>query len=115
MDAKTTTAGSDVVAVRRRRRWPWLGAVVVLLLLLGAGVWLGLGLLGAARDARAAATRARADLQGSATALSAGDEAGARRYLSRALATNPNFSILHADDAARILSRLGAATPQAAR
>jgi tetratricopeptide (TPR) repeat protein len=47
--------------------------------------------------------------------LELGDEAGARRYLSRALATNPNFSILHADDAARILSRLGTATPQAAR
>jgi tetratricopeptide (TPR) repeat protein len=47
--------------------------------------------------------------------LELGDEAGARRYLSRALATNPNFSILHADDAARILSRLRTAMPQAAR
>jgi tetratricopeptide (TPR) repeat protein len=47
--------------------------------------------------------------------LKLGDEAGARRYLSRALATNPNFSILHADDAARILSRLGTATPTAGR
>ena len=47
--------------------------------------------------------------------LELGDEAGARRYLSRALATNPNFSILHADDAARILSRPRAATRQAAR
>jgi hypothetical protein len=28
---------------------------------------------------------------------------------------NPNFSIPHADDAARIRSRLGTATPQAAR
>ncbi|HEY3211769.1 MAG TPA: tetratricopeptide repeat protein [Actinomycetota bacterium] len=42
--------------------------------------------------------------------LELGDEFGARRYLSRALATNPNFSILHADDAARVLSRLGTAT-----
>jgi tetratricopeptide (TPR) repeat protein len=47
--------------------------------------------------------------------LELGDEAGARRYLSRSLATNPNFSILHADDAVRILSRLGTATPEAAR
>ena len=47
--------------------------------------------------------------------LELGDEAGARRYLSRALATNPNFSILHADDSARILSRLGTATPEAGR
>jgi len=28
---------------------------------------------------------------------------------------NPNFSIPHADDAARILSRLGTAMPEAAR
>jgi tetratricopeptide (TPR) repeat protein len=41
-----------------------------------------------------------------------GDEAGARRYLSRALATNPNFSILHADDASRILSRLATMTQE---
>jgi tetratricopeptide (TPR) repeat protein len=47
--------------------------------------------------------------------LELGDEAGARRYLSRALARNPNFSILYADDAARILSRLVAATPEPGR
>jgi tetratricopeptide (TPR) repeat protein len=47
--------------------------------------------------------------------LELGDEAGARRYLSRALATNPNFSILHADDAARVLSRLGTARLEAGR
>jgi tetratricopeptide (TPR) repeat protein len=47
--------------------------------------------------------------------LELGDDAGARRYLSRALATNPNFSILHADDAARVLSRLGTATPEPGR
>ncbi len=47
--------------------------------------------------------------------LELGDETGARRYLSRALATNPNFSILHADDAARILSRLGTATLESGR
>lgn len=47
--------------------------------------------------------------------LGLGDEAGARRYLSRALATNPNFSILYADDAARILARLVAATPEPGR
>src|SRR6266516_2336246 len=107
MDAKTTTAGSDVAAVRRRRRWPWLAAVVVLLLLLGAGVWLGLGLLGAARDARAAATRARADLQGSASALSAGDEAGARRGIRAA-----NLDLARADAAARrIQVRVAARLP----
>ena len=38
--------------------------------------------------------------------LELGDEVGARRYLSDAVATNPNFSILHADDAARVLARL---------
>jgi tetratricopeptide (TPR) repeat protein len=47
--------------------------------------------------------------------LELGDEAGARRYLSRALATNPNFSILYADDAARALSRLGTATLETGR
>jgi tetratricopeptide (TPR) repeat protein len=47
--------------------------------------------------------------------LELGDEAGARRYLSRALATNQNFSILYADDAARILSRLVAAMPEPGR
>ena len=47
--------------------------------------------------------------------LGLGDEAGARRYLSRALATNPNFSILYADDAKRILARLVAATPEPGR
>lgn len=38
--------------------------------------------------------------------LELGDEVGARRYLSDAVATNPNFSILHAADAARVLARL---------
>jgi hypothetical protein len=47
--------------------------------------------------------------------LELGDEAGARRYLSQALATNPNFSILHAADAARVLSRLETATPETVR
>jgi tetratricopeptide (TPR) repeat protein len=47
--------------------------------------------------------------------LELGDEAGARRYLSRALATNPNFSIQHADDVARILSRMATATPETGR
>ena len=40
--------------------------------------------------------------------LELGDEDGARRYLSRALATNPSFSILHADEAARVLATLEA-------
>ena len=35
-----------------------------------------------------------------------GDEVGARRFLSDAVATNPNFSILHAADAARVLASL---------
>ena len=38
--------------------------------------------------------------------LELGDEVGARRYLSDAVATNPNFSILHAADAGRVLARL---------
>jgi len=38
--------------------------------------------------------------------LELGDEVGARRYLSDAVATNPNFSILHAADAARVLATL---------
>jgi len=38
--------------------------------------------------------------------LEFGDEQGARRYLSAALATNPNFSIQHADAAAITLARL---------
>jgi tetratricopeptide (TPR) repeat protein len=38
--------------------------------------------------------------------LELGDEVGARRYLSDAVATNPNFSILYAADAARILATL---------
>ena len=41
--------------------------------------------------------------------LELGDERGARRYLSEALATDPNFSILHADAAARTLATLGSA------
>ena len=38
--------------------------------------------------------------------LELGDEVGARGYLSDAVATNPNFSILHAADAARVLATL---------
>jgi tetratricopeptide (TPR) repeat protein len=38
--------------------------------------------------------------------LELGDEVGARRYLSDAVVTNPNFSILHAADAERVLARL---------
>ena len=40
--------------------------------------------------------------------LELGDEQGAARYLSAALATNPNFSIQHADAAAMTLARLEA-------
>jgi tetratricopeptide (TPR) repeat protein len=47
--------------------------------------------------------------------LELGDEVGARRYLSDAVATNPNFSILHAADAARVLSRMGTATLETGR
>ena len=48
--------------------------------------------------------------------LELGDEAGARRYLSaRPLATNPHFSILHAADAARVLSDLRPATLETGR
>jgi hypothetical protein len=96
MPSKPTSLASDPgVAVRRRRRWPWLGAVVAVLLLLGAGAWLALGLLGAARDARTAATRARADLEESARALRDGDEQGARRGIRAA-----NLELAKADAAA---------------
>ena len=77
------------------------------------------------RYARAAALEDRALALGTRNALflyhagmirlELGDEAGARRYLSRALATNPNFSILHAADAARVLSDLRTATPETGR
>ncbi len=39
--------------------------------------------------------------------LALGDHDGARPLLRRALAVNPNFSILHADTAERVLARLG--------
>jgi Protein of unknown function (DUF4012) len=97
MPAKATVADRDLYApVRRRRRWPWLAGAALLLLLLAAAAWLALGLLGAARDARAAATQARADLQRSARALRAGDEASARRGIRAA-----NLELARADAAAR--------------
>jgi Protein of unknown function (DUF4012) len=67
-----------------------------MLVLLGAAAWLALGLVSAARDARAAATRARIDLQGSARAFGAGDQAGARRGIRAA-----NLDLAQADAAAR--------------
>jgi hypothetical protein len=54
------------------------------------------GLSGPAADARAAATRARADLEGSARALSDGNEQGARRGIRAA-----NLELAKADAAAR--------------
>lgn len=39
-------------------------------------------------------------------ALAVGDEAGAREYLEQVLAINPHFSILHADEAGRMLETL---------
>ena len=77
------------------------------------------------RYARAASLEDRALALGTRSALflyhagmirlELGDGAGARRYLSRALATNPNFSILHAADAARVLSDLRPATLETGR
>jgi hypothetical protein len=97
MPSRMTSLASDVgVPVGRRRRWVWLGAAVVVLLLVAMGVWLAVGLLGAARDAKAAAGRARADLQGSARALGDGDEQGARRGIRAA-----NLELAKADAAAR--------------
>jgi Protein of unknown function (DUF4012) len=79
MSTKTTITGGDrSVTARRVRGWTWLAAGAVLVLL-GVAAWLALGLLSAARDARAAATRARTELQASARALRAGDQARARR------------------------------------
>jgi hypothetical protein len=96
MTAKTTAADADVsIPARRPRRWPWLVVAGAVLVLLGAAAWLGAGLLGAARDARAAATRARVDLQGSARALGDGDQAGARRGIRAA-----NLELAKADAAA---------------
>jgi hypothetical protein len=40
--------------------------------------------------------------------LALGDERGARNLLRDALETNPNFSILHAGTAARVLEELEA-------
>jgi tetratricopeptide (TPR) repeat protein len=70
------------------------------------------------RYARASALAERALALGTRNALflfhagmirfELGDEQGARHYLSAALATNPNFSIQHADAAATTLARLEA-------
>jgi hypothetical protein len=96
MSTKTTIASGDVaVPAQRRRRWVWLLAVAVLVLL-AALAWLAMGLVGAARDARAAASRARADLEVSAHALADGDQAGARRGIRAA-----NLDLAQADAAAR--------------
>ena len=45
--------------------------------------------------------------------LALGDRDGARSYLVDALATNPHFSIQHADEAAATLERLGGAVAEA--
>jgi Protein of unknown function (DUF4012) len=73
-----------------------VAVAVAVLVVLAAAAWLALGLAGAARDARAAATRARADLEGSARALGNGDQAGARRGVRAA-----NLDLARADEAAR--------------
>jgi hypothetical protein len=96
MSTKTTIASGDAtLPARRRRRWPWLVGVAVLVLL-AALAWLAMGLVGAARDARAAASSARANLEGSAHALASGDQAGARRGIREA-----NLDLAQADAAAR--------------
>jgi Protein of unknown function (DUF4012) len=104
---ETPTASGDLaVPARRVRRWPWLAAAAVLVVLLGAA-WLAIGLVGAARDARAAATKARTDLQGSARALRAGDQAAARRGVRAA-----NLDLAQADTAAhRVAVRVAARLP----
>jgi hypothetical protein len=43
-----------------------------------------------------------------------GDEVNARKYLKSALATNPHFHLLFADEAARILKTLESRTDSAA-
>ena len=45
--------------------------------------------------------------------LALGDRDGARSFLADAIATNPHFSIQHADEAAATLERLGGAAPGA--
>jgi hypothetical protein len=82
MATKAPTAPPDVaVPARHRRRWPWVAAAAAAAAVaaLAAASWLVLGLIGAARETRAAATAARADLERSGHALRAGDEVGARR------------------------------------
>src|SRR6266536_5458574 len=84
MATNLPTAPIEVAtSARRPRRWPWVAAVAALALL-GAAAWLALGLVAAARDTRAAATRARAELERSARDLRAGDQAGARRAVRAA-------------------------------
>jgi len=84
MATNVPTVPRDIaIPARHRRRWPWVAAIVVLAAL-AATAWLALGLIGAAREARAAATEARADLERSRRALRAGDEAGARRAVRAA-------------------------------
>ena len=77
MATEVHQAQPDAAAARRPPRpWLWLAAGALLPFVALAG-WLGLGLLAAARDARAAAGAARADLARAQAALRVGDQAAA--------------------------------------
>src|ERR671936_407524 len=77
MATEVHEAQPDAAATRRPPRpWLWLAAGALLPFVALAG-WLGLGLLAAARDARAAAGAARADLARAQAALRVGDQAAA--------------------------------------
>jgi Protein of unknown function (DUF4012) len=107
MATNAPTATPDVaVPARHRRRWLWVGALAVVATL-GAATWLALGLIDAARETRAAATEARADLERSGRALQAGDEPGARQAARAA-----RRDLAQADTAAsRLPVRLAAHLP----
>ncbi|HEX6674122.1 MAG TPA: DUF4012 domain-containing protein [Actinomycetes bacterium] len=68
----------------RRRRILLLFLLLAVVALVVAAGWLALSLLGAARDARAAAGDARSQLGRAATALRAGDDATARQAVKAA-------------------------------
>jgi hypothetical protein len=98
---------------RPGRRWGRWVALAVLLVVVGAvaaGAWLALGLTRAARDVKASAAVARADLERAGRALRAGDEAGARRAVRAARAELGRADAAAARTPLRIAGRLPVAS-----